>query len=127
MAGELSQRLEFLNAIFQGAEPISVVDVGANPIEGDAPYKPLLDAKMARVTGFEPQAEALAHLNENKSDLETYLPHALGAGGEATLRIYKHSGFSSLFNANIENASLIGFQREMRLKSEMQIQTVALN
>lgn len=41
----------------------SVVDVGANPIDGDPPYKILLQKRLCRVTGFEPQAEALAVLN----------------------------------------------------------------
>ena len=48
-----------------------MVDVGANPIDGDPPYKTLLQKRLCRVTGFEPQAEALAVLNTRKSDLET--------------------------------------------------------
>ena len=37
-----------------------VVDVGANPIVGDPPYKPMLDAGLCNVTGFEPQLDALS-------------------------------------------------------------------
>jgi hypothetical protein len=32
-----------------------IVDIGANPIDGDPPYKPILRAvEICRVTGFEP-------------------------------------------------------------------------
>ena len=49
-----------------------VVDVGANPIDGDPPYKDMLAQGLCSVTGFEPQAEALATLNQSKGELETY-------------------------------------------------------
>ena len=41
---------------------IDVVDIGANPIDGDPPYRRLLDSGLCRVTGFEPQPQALADL-----------------------------------------------------------------
>jgi len=41
---------------------IDVVDIGANPIDGVAPYKSLLDGGHARVVGFEPNPDALARL-----------------------------------------------------------------
>jgi hypothetical protein len=43
-----------------------VVDIGANPVDGAPPYKPLLDAQLCRLTGFEPQPVALAELNRKK-------------------------------------------------------------
>lgn len=73
-----------------------VVDIGANPIDGDPPYKPLLAAGLCRVTGFEPQEEALASLNARKGPNETYLPNAVYDGSEATLRICEGSGMTSL-------------------------------
>jgi hypothetical protein len=36
-----------------------VVDIGANPIDGDPPYRTMLHQGLCRVTGFEPQPEAL--------------------------------------------------------------------
>jgi len=39
---------------------VDVVDVGANPIDGIAPYQRLLDDGLARVVGFEPNLDALA-------------------------------------------------------------------
>tara|TARA_B100000315_G_scaffold255950_1_gene300659 strand:+ start:11822 stop:12034 length:213 start_codon:yes stop_codon:yes gene_type:complete len=41
---------------------INIVDIGANPIDGDLPYKSLLNAKLAHVTDFEPNPDALEQL-----------------------------------------------------------------
>ena len=74
-----------------------MVDVGANPIDGDPPYKILLQKRLCRVTGFEPQAEALAVLNTRKSDLETYLPNVIADGKSAMLHICRAPGMTSLY------------------------------
>src|SRR5262249_34612530 len=58
----------------------AVVDIGASPIDGEPPYKPMLDAGLCTLTGFEPQPEALAELNRRKGANETYLPYAVGDG-----------------------------------------------
>jgi FkbM family methyltransferase len=82
--------------LLQPARLTAVVDIGANPIDGEPPYKGMLAARMCTLVGFEPQAQALARLNAAKSDLETYLPDAVGDGGAATLRICKAPGMTSL-------------------------------
>src|SRR5437763_8887102 len=74
-----------------------VVDIGANPIEGAPPYKPLLDAQLCRITGFEPQAAALAELNRKKGASESYFPYAVGDGEEHTLNLCAYSGWTSTF------------------------------
>lgn len=73
-----------------------IVDIGANPIDGEPPYKAMLAAGLARLTGFEPQAEALARLEAAKGPHESYLPHAIGDGTEAMLNLCAYSGWSSL-------------------------------
>lgn len=75
-----------------------VVDVGANPIDGDPPYTPMLSAGLCRVTGFEPQEQALLELQRRKGPNEIYLPYAVGDGGTYTLNICKESGMTSLFD-----------------------------
>jgi hypothetical protein len=72
-----------------------VVDIGANPIEGAPAYRPILDAQLCRITGFEPQASALAELNLKKGANEAYFPHAVGDGQEHTLCAYP--GWTSTF------------------------------
>jgi FkbM family methyltransferase len=74
-----------------------VVDIGANPIDGMPPYKPLLEAQLCRITGFEPQASALAALNLRKGPNETYFPYALGDGKTHTLNLCAYSGWTSIF------------------------------
>lgn len=77
-----------------------IVDIGANPIDGDPPYKTLLQSKLCKVTGFEPQPEALEKLNQQKSELENYLPYAIGDGKQHTLKVCQYSGMTSLLEPN---------------------------
>lgn len=74
-----------------------VVDIGANPIDGEPPYSPMLAQGLCRVTGFEPQPEALRDLQTRKGPYERYLPYAVGDGNEHTLNICRGSGMTSLF------------------------------
>jgi len=97
--------------LWQERAPLHVVDVGANPIEGAAPYKAMLDAGYCTVTGFEPQADALEKLDSLKSAAETYHPQALGDGKPAVLNLYAHSGFTSIFKIRQDVARLIGFHK----------------
>ena len=55
-----------LRDLVRCSRPTSVLDIGANPIDGDAPYKQMLDDGLCTVTGFEPQQRALAELNQRK-------------------------------------------------------------
>jgi len=82
--------------LLKPSSPIEIVDIGANPIDGNPPYMPLLKAELAHVTGFEPQQEALKELLAKKGPLERYLPYAIGDGKEHTLNICLGPGMSSL-------------------------------
>ncbi len=117
----------FLRRVLHDVGAIQVVDVGANPIEGDAPYRRLLDQGLCHVTGFEPQEGPLAALNERKSVQETYLPHALGAGGPADLHLFHHSGFTSLFAIDPKMAVVLGFGRATRETGVVQVETLRLD
>ena len=64
--------------------PTAIVDVGANPIDGDPPYKQLL--------------HALAKLTSRKSELETYLLYVVGNGDEAKLKLCRVRGMTSILN-----------------------------
>jgi len=78
-----------------------IVDIGANPIDGDPPYLPMLKAgEICRVTGFEPQEAALKKLNDAKSRIERYLPYAVGDGTEQVLNICLAEGMTSTFKPN---------------------------
>ncbi|MBO1753574.1 FkbM family methyltransferase [Allobranchiibius sp. CTAmp26] len=79
-----------------GRRPVEIVDVGANPIDGEPPYTPLLEQGFARVTGFEPQESAYAELAARGEGPHRYLPYAVGDGGEHVLRLCTESGFASM-------------------------------
>jgi FkbM family methyltransferase len=107
---------------------ISVLDVGANPlIEGTAPYAGLLRAGLAKVYGFEPQADALAALNAARSDNETYFPDAVGNGESATLHLYDGQGFASLFAVDEDSARFLGFGKGARPVGTMPLVTRRLD
>jgi hypothetical protein len=75
-----------------------IVDIGANPIDGAPPYKSMMDSGLCRITGFEPQEEALAELIAKKGENERYLPYAVGDGKTHVLNICRGSGMTSLFD-----------------------------
>jgi FkbM family methyltransferase len=85
-----------LTALLQPERLTEVVDIGANPIDGDPPYRTMLLNRLCRVTGFDPHPEALARLLAAKGAHETYLPYAVGDGGSHMLRICRGFGFASL-------------------------------
>ncbi|PRY11722.1 FkbM family methyltransferase [Kineococcus rhizosphaerae] len=85
----------------------AVVDIGANPIDGDPPYKDMLTAGLCTVTGFEPQAEALTALLEAAGPNERYLPHAVGDGGEHELKVTWMNGMTSLFEPDVRRLSAL--------------------
>jgi FkbM family methyltransferase len=87
---------DFLVKLLAPQRTTHVVDVGANPIDGDPPYKHMLAQSLCSVTGFEPQPDALAKLNRKKGSLETYLPYVIGRGGPAELKVCRYPGWTSL-------------------------------
>jgi FkbM family methyltransferase len=82
--------------LLRPARLTSVVDIGANPIDGDPPYAELLRRGLCHLVGFDPHPEALKRLNAAKGAQETYLPYAVGDGRRHTLRICRGLGFASL-------------------------------
>ena len=82
--------------VFPDLPPLKVVDVGASPIDGDPPYKPLHDAGVAHVVGFEPardQYQALLAMNLPNA---TFLPDAVGDGSDGVLNICNAPGMTSM-------------------------------
>jgi FkbM family methyltransferase len=87
---------QLLRDLVRCSRPSSILDIGANLVEGDPPYKEMLDYGLCTVTGFEPQQRALAELEQRKGPLERYLPHVVGDGREHRLKITKAEGMTSL-------------------------------
>ena len=87
---------ELLNDLLEPGRLTAVVDIGANPIDGDPPYHEMLRKGLCTVTGFEPQPAALASLLQRKGPLERYLPDVVGDGSDHVLHITQSSGMTSL-------------------------------
>jgi hypothetical protein len=51
--------VEKLHDMIRSQRLTSVVDIGANPIDGSPPYQPMLANGVCTVIGFEPQRPAL--------------------------------------------------------------------
>jgi FkbM family methyltransferase len=106
----------------------SVLDIGANPIDGDPPYKRMLESGLCTVTGFEPQRDALAELERRKGPLEKYLPHAVGDGETHRLKITKASGMTSLLAPDAKRLHLFnGFTEWGTVIDEDDVQTHRLD
>jgi FkbM family methyltransferase len=100
-------RRRFLLSLSSGRPPLTIVDVGANPI-AQAPYADLLADGGCRVVGFEPQAEAFERLQASRSAHETYVRAAVGKPGPARLRVYPSSGFTSLYPLHAPSLAYLG-------------------
>ncbi|MCA1528294.1 FkbM family methyltransferase [Bradyrhizobium yuanmingense] len=87
---------DLLNNLLRPERLTSVIDVGANPIDGEPPYRAMLQRRLCTVVGFEPQEEALVELNARKSDLESYYHYVIGNGHKAKLRLCRLPGMTSL-------------------------------
>lgn len=106
----------------------AVVDVGANPIDGEPPYIEMLRSELCTVTGFEPQPSALAILEQHKGPLETYLPDAVGDGQHHTLHLTVASGMTSLFHPDADRLSFFnGFGEWGRVLDEITMTTCRLD
>lgn len=88
---------------------VNIVDVGANLLAEKPPYQGLIDRAQGHVVGFEPNPEALAKLLAQATKQETYLPQAVGADGEAELKLCRMSGMTSLYEPNFALLDLVHY------------------
>jgi FkbM family methyltransferase len=120
--------MQSLREILAPSRPTTIVDVGANPIDGDPPYKAMLAAGLCEVIGFEPQAEALARLEHKRGPRERYLPYALGDGTPATLNICELEGMTSLLVPEPRHLALFNlFPIWGKVKNQIPVETRRLD
>ena len=119
---------ELLGRLLGPERLTAVVDIGANPIDGDPPYQHMLRKGLCTVTGFEPQADALASLLERKGPLERYLPDVVGDGREHTLHIAEASGMTSLLRPDSRRLALFnGFPEWGAVRERVMLPTTRLD
>jgi FkbM family methyltransferase len=88
-------RLRLLRDILAPSRLTTIVDVGANPLNGNPPYALMRRAGVVRIIGFEPQPDVLQILHDQAGPNETYLPYAVGSGSTETLYVTRNSGLVS--------------------------------
>lgn len=98
---------DFLADLLRPGRPTRVVDIGANLVDGKPPYHHMLKRGLCQLTGFEPQSEPLAELNQLKGPLETYLPYCVGDGEQHTLYECAASGMTSLLKPDPQYLQLL--------------------
>ncbi len=105
-----------------------IVDIGANQIDGEPPYKPMIDAGVCSITGFEPQEQALAELLAKKGEHERYLPYAIGDGTTHALNVCRASGMTSFLNLNKKIYEAFEMFKQLgEVIKKVSIETVKLN
>ncbi len=105
-----------------------VVDVGANPIDGDPPYKNMMGMGLCQVTGFEPQIDAYEELQRKKGPNERYLPHAIGDGDVHVLNICRASGMTSLLEPDFSVLDLFEVLKPLaEIVSRVEVPTIKLD
>jgi FkbM family methyltransferase len=110
------------------SRPTSILDIGASLVEGDPPYRPMLDDSLCTVTGFEPQPRALAELEQRKGPLERYFPQVVGDGRTHRLKITKAEGMTSLFTPDVSQLRLFApFEAWGSVVAEVDVQTHRLD
>lgn len=122
-------RVRTLHRLVRATRPTTVVDVGANPFNGTPVYALLRRSGVARIIGFEPQAEALAALQQAAGPNETYLPYAIGSGREETLHLTKNSGLVSILDPDPAVGTYLNpwWRRAIEVQDRVPMQTHRLD
>jgi FkbM family methyltransferase len=124
----VTEAADVLAAAFTTSRRTAVVDVGANPIDGEPPYAGMLRRGLCTLVGFEPQSAALDALRAHAGESETYLPLVVGDGRGHTLRIADAGGMTSLLEPDPERLALFnGFREWGRVRSEEPVSTTRLD
>jgi FkbM family methyltransferase len=123
----MSRQIPFLHSILNLSCRVTVIDVGANPIDGEQAFSRLMQTGRVQIVGFEPNRKALAILNKKKGPNEKYFPYALGDGEAHKLHHCFTPGMTSLFEPNQEVLKLFhGFSDWGRVEKIEKIKTVRL-
>jgi len=119
---------EALNELLGPTRLTAIVDIGANPIDGDPPYQAMLQKELCTVIGFEPQPDALQSLLDRKSALEKYLPLVVGDGSDHVLHVAQASGMTSLLPPDPASLGLFnGFPEWGTVVARESVPTVRLD
>jgi FkbM family methyltransferase len=125
----MAGRTQSLADILEIKPMLSIVDVGASPLDGQGAWcHALLAAGRARLIGFEPDPNALLELDRRKGPHELYLPYAVGDGHEHSLHVCHAPGMTSLLPPNPAVLDQFhGFPEWSRVLRTVPVKTVRLD
>lgn len=112
--------MRHLHDLLQPSRMTSVLDVGANPIDGPPVYTRMLEEGLCHVTAIDPQGEAMQGA--------TVLRHIVGDGTQRMLHICRNSGMTSLHTLSRTRAALFPMMAEFgEIIESRQVQTTRLD
>ena len=120
-------RVRVLHGLLAPERPTEIVDIGANPMN-TPDYRPMMQAGVVRVTGFEPQPAAFARLAAEADGAARYLPYAIGDGQPGELRVCASSGMTSLLEPDRSTfAYLARFEGDIEVRERVSVDTHRLD
>lgn len=113
---------------FNNGPPITIVDVGAQPLVGeDDIFRPLLESGQCHVIGVEP-LESTHHARLSRDPTWRLLPFFLGDGSERTFYETSWGPTSSLYEPNHDGLSdFVGLSESCLVSQTKVVQTVRLD
>lgn len=86
---------------------IEICDIGARQTQGGFPYQVLVDLDLVHLTGFEPDPEAFAILDQQKGQNQRYICAAVGKPGPATFYLHDMGVLSSVYKIRAKAAAFL--------------------
>lgn len=88
-----------LSSLVKPEHPLVIVDIGAS-LDGLPPYQPLIDAGLAHLIGFEPDAKECDKLQAKYGNPHRIFPYFIGDGRPATFHETNVFATGSLYKPN---------------------------
>jgi FkbM family methyltransferase len=115
-------------SVFPTIPQIAIADVGASLIGEEPPYQHLIDAGVAKLIGFEPDAKACAELNTKYAGTHKFYPYFIGDGKPGIYHETNWVATGSLFPPNVELVSKFNHLGELMIPvAQHKIQTTRLD
>jgi FkbM family methyltransferase len=100
VAAERTDRQYSLAEALDDLPMINILDVGAMMLEAESPYGGLIEAGLARLTGFEPNEAECQKLNQCFGAPHEFYPHFIGDGSPAVFYETNFAMTGSLYKPN---------------------------
>jgi FkbM family methyltransferase len=115
-------------SVFPTIPKIAIADVGASLIGEEPPYQHLIDAGVATLIDFEPDAVACEELNVKYKGTHKFYPYFIGDGNPSIFHETNWVATGSLFPPNTELVNKFNHLGELMIpKAQHHVQTTRLD